>query len=201
MVGAFVEKTVATSSTTKPPQSTTAKPSGPAFELVFESNGDGSCTIASVGSFSGTSLIIPAKNSKGETVSGISDGAFENCDFIEAVTIPATVKSIGSGVFAGCTALCDITVNSANTRYCSLSGILFSKDKTELICYPANKADKNYLLSTNVKTISDFAFDGIKNLNAIYYEGSASKYNAINIGTGNQAFSALSVTCNYTPAK
>lgn len=198
-VGAFAEKTLGTSST-KSPQGSSA-PNTPALDLVFESNGDGSCTVASVGSFSGNTLIIPAENANGETVTGIADGAFEGCTFIERLTIPATVKSIGSGVFSGCSALCDITVNSSNTKYCSVGGVLFTKDKTELICYPANKVGKSYLISTNVRKISDFAFDGIKNLKAIYYEGSASKYHAIEVGTGNQAFSALSVTCNYVPAK
>ncbi len=198
-IGAFAEKTSATSSA-KSPDSQQAN-SGAAYTLVFESNGDGSCTIVGIGSFSGTELVIPAENSEGEIVIGISDGAFEGASKLELITIPASVKSIGSGAFVGCRALCDITVNSANTKYCSVGGVLFTKDKTELICYPANRVGKSYLLSTNVRRISDFAFDGIKNLKNIYYEASASKYHSIDVGTGNQSFSALSVTCNYIPAK
>ena len=173
----------------------------PAYTLLFKSNGDGSCSVVGIGSFAGTELIIPAESSSGETVTAISEKAFKGAQGLQLITIPATVTSIGAEVFVDCPSLCDITVNSANTKYCSVGGVLFTKDKTELICYPANKVGKNYLLSTNVKKISDFAFDGIKNLKNIYYEGSASKYQSIELGKGNQAFSALSVTCNYVPAK
>ncbi len=200
-IGAFADKTYTSSSSKNSSSSSSQSSSGPAFELVFESNGDGSCTIAGIGSFSGSELIIPAESADGETVTGIADGAFEGASQLTTVTIPATIKSIGSGVFVDCPSLCDITVNSANTKYCSVGGVLFTKDKTELICYPAAKVGKSYLLSTNVRKISDFAFDSIANLKSIYYESSASKYHSIEIGTGNQAFSALSVTCNYIPAK
>lgn len=194
-VGAFAEKTDESSS------APTLSSTDPVAALEFESNGDGSCTVVGIGSFSGTRLAIPSENSNGETVTRIADRAFEGASRLELITIPPTVSFVGSGVFIGCRALCDITVSSSNTKYCSVGGVLFSKDRNELICYPSAKVGKSYLLSTNVRKISDFAFDGISNLKAIYYEGSASKYQSIEVGTGNQAFTALSVTCNYIPAK
>ena len=42
-----------------------------------------------------------------------------------------------SSCFAGCTSLEKITLDSKNKKYASENGMLFNKDKTHLLCYPA----------------------------------------------------------------
>ena len=91
------------------------------------------------------------------------------------------------------------TISNNTVRYGG--GVLFSYDKTELICYPAAKIGEKYLLSTNVKKIAPYAFYGVINLKAILYQGSAAKYQSIEIGIENQTFTSLPVTCNYKGAK
>lgn len=202
-LGAFAEMIESTSATTTaPPEttvtttaSTTATTESPA--LLFERNNDGTCTVIGIGTHTSADLSIPSKSPKGDTVVGIADGAFENCNFIETVEIPSTVKNIGSGAFVGCSALKSFSVNSSNTKYCSVDGVLFTKDKTVLVCYPSNRADVTYLLSTNITKISAYAFNSPLNLKTLLYEGSASKFDSIEIQTGNSAFSELAVTCNY----
>lgn len=188
----------------------TAKPSDPAGPdgtvqdcngLVFVSNGDGTCIVAGIGTCTATELSIPEKSPEGDTVTEISASAFDGCTAITTVNIPANVKKIGTGAFSGCKALTVFTVDTANTSYCAVGGVMFSKDKTELICYPASRVGKSYLLSTNVKIISDYAFDGVVNLRTLLYEGSMAKFQSITVGSGNDAFNTMSVTCNYKAAK
>lgn len=186
------ETTVAATEETTEPAATTAEPS-----LLFESGKDNTCIVIGIGTYSSADLCIPSVSPNGDTVVGIADGAFENCRFIESVEIPSTIKDIGSGAFVGCSALKAFNVNTSNTKYCSVDGVLFTKDKTILVCYPSNRAESSYLLSTNITEISAYAFDNPLNLRSLLYEGSASKFDSIEIQTGNGVLSTLSVTCNY----
>jgi hypothetical protein len=79
--------------------------------------------------------------------------------------------------------------------------MLFSKDKTHLICCPAARIGENLLLNPNVRVIEPYAFDGIKNLSRILYEKSPGDFQKINISEGNESFSSLPITCNYYPTK
>lgn len=181
---------------------TTQKPSGTVTEpFLFTSNEDGTCTLTAIGTFNDSDLEIPEESPAGDTVTAIGDKAFENCVFLETVTIPETIKKIGNSVFKGCSSLKSISVSSSNTKYCSVGGVLFSKDKTVLICYPSMKVGQSYLLSTNVSSISPYAFNNVTYLEKILYQSSSSKFQAIEVGAGNGSFESAAVTYNYVPAK
>ncbi len=181
---------------------TTQKASGANTEpVIFTSNGDGTCTLTAIGTFNSSDFEIPEKSPNGDTVTAIGDKAFENCSFLKTVSIPATVKKIGNSVFKGCSSLNTISVSSSNTKYSSVNGVLFSKDKTILICYPSMKVGQSYLLSTNVSSISAYAFDNVTYLQKILYQGSSSKFQAIDVGVGNGSLESVTVTYNYVPAK
>jgi hypothetical protein len=68
------------------------------------------------------------------------------------------------GVFNGCSNLANIIVNTDNPSYSSEDGILFNKDKTELIQYPCGKKEKNYTTPNYTTTIGRFAFGNCRNL-------------------------------------
>ena len=90
----------------------------------------------------------------------IGMGAFNGCSSLTSIMLPAAITSIGTGVFQECTKLAEILTDEGNTAYASVDGILFNKDKTELICYPAAKAGDAYVVPDSVSRIADDAFSG-----------------------------------------
>lgn len=90
-------------------------------------------------------------------VTSIGDDAFAECSEITSVTIPASVTSIGKMAFADCTARTSIEVASDNEYYSVLDGVLFNKDTTELVCFPAGRAGA-YTILDSVTSIGDSAF-------------------------------------------
>ena len=84
--------------------------------------------------------------------------AFLNCKSLKSITIPSGVTEIGGGAFAYCTGLESINAAAGNGTYSSVNGVLFNKDKTELITYPAGKTDAAYAIPSGVITIEEGAF-------------------------------------------
>ena len=62
-----------------------------------------------------------------------------NCDEkLETVYIGKDVKEIDGKAFFTCKTLKQIIVDEENEYYCDIDGVLYNKDKTEIICYPMN---------------------------------------------------------------
>lgn len=97
-----------------------------------------------------TSVVIP------EGVTSIGVRAFGACYGLTSVTIPKSVTSIGEPAFSGC--LNNIFVDEGNASYSSVDGVLFNKDHTTLIAYPANRADTAYKIPEGVTSIGNWAF-------------------------------------------
>jgi hypothetical protein len=97
----------------------------------------------------------------------ISDYAFCSCTSLSSVTIPDSVSSIGDNAFSGCTSLTTITVDSNNAYYSSINGILFNKDATALITYPAGKQSAAYTIPDSVTSIGYNAFRGCTSLSSV----------------------------------
>ncbi len=92
-------------------------------------------------------------------VTEIKDSAFDSCMSLESITIPGTCGTIGKEIFFGCTALEEITVSNAEGgNYCSEDGVLYSKDKSVLIAYPAAKPDKKFKAPSELREILQSAF-------------------------------------------
>ena len=103
-----------------------------------------------------------------DSVTNIGNSAFKGCELLKEIKIPAKVENIEESVFYGCNNLERITVDSKNTNYISDDvGALYTKNKAELIQYPAGKADTTYIMYDTVESINDYAFAGSKNLTGI----------------------------------
>ena len=101
------------------------------------------------------------------SVISIDDDAFDSCINLKSVTIPNSVTSIDSGAFSNCISLTSIEVSGNNKNYSSTDGVLFNKDKSELITYPAGKTDSEYAIPNSVTSIGNYAFACSTNLTSV----------------------------------
>ncbi|MGI6671588.1 MAG: leucine-rich repeat domain-containing protein [Christensenellales bacterium] len=108
-----------------------------------------------------TSITIP------DSVTRIGSGAFTDCSSLTSIIIPNSLTNIGEFAFCGCISLTNIIVNSLNEYYTSMDGILYNKNKTKLVCYPAGKSQANFTIPSNVTRIDSSAFYDCSSLTSI----------------------------------
>ncbi|MBQ7898048.1 MAG: leucine-rich repeat protein [Clostridia bacterium] len=104
------------------------------------------------------------------------------------------VTSIDNNALLDLPKLAQINVDNNNEYYCDIEGVLFSKDKTELIKYPIGNIQTSYcvpdsvtsiaygafynsnltsiVISDNVRSIGDWAFQNCKSLTEIIFPNS-----------------------------
>ena len=103
----------------------------------------------------------------GKNVTNIDDKAFWLCEELKSITIPQSVTHIGNGVFSSCRKLNSILVDEDNLDYSSIDGVLFNKNKTELVAYPIGKIESVYNIPNGVVNIREYAFYDSENLTSI----------------------------------
>ena len=108
-----------------------------------------------------TSVTIP------NSVESLGMGAFSFCENLKTASVSASVTEMGDWVFTSDPELTSITVDSKNTVYSSVDGVLFNKDKTELITYPCNKAGTSYSIPSTVTTLIEYCFSETRNLTSM----------------------------------
>ena len=142
-------------------------------------------------------IIIP-DTVEGYNVTSIELLAFASCSNVETIKIGKNMQSISDGAFSNCFALSKIIVSTENSSYVVEDDVLFNKDKTVIICYPAQKNSKTYImpdsvetikmrsfskcafleeieLSENLNTISMYSFTGCEKLVSIYMSSKVKK--------------------------
>lgn len=105
-----------------------------------------------------TSIIIP------DSVVSIGNHAFHGCSGLDSITIPKSVTSVGDYAFQACFYLTAINVDADNAVYCSEDGILYNKEKTEIIRLPKKKPVISFIITDGVTSIADGAFSDCQNL-------------------------------------
>lgn len=117
-----------------------------------------------------------------------------NCDEkVEVIHIGAAVEKLSPKSFYTCRQLRCIYVDEENPNYCDIDGVLYTKDLSEVICYPMNhgayleekygydgwpEGDEakiadyrrdilTYVLPSNLKTVADLCFN-YTNLAVVY---------------------------------
>lgn len=121
----------------------------------------------------------------GNGVETIEAGAFSQCSALVKTGLPESLLYIGENAFRGC-GMCEITVSDKvcnigcnafqsskleqinvspeNKDYSSVEGVLFSKDGSTLLSYPAGNLNTKYVIPDGTKVIASNAFCGADNL-------------------------------------
>ena len=103
----------------------------------------------------------------GKAVTSIGESVFCNGNRIKSVTIPDSITNINPNAFEYCFSLAEINVSPDNNSYASQNGVLFNKDKTELVAYPIGVLAESYTIPDGVTTIGDYAFRGSESLKSV----------------------------------
>lgn len=159
--------------------------------LEFASNGNGTCAVCGIGTYTSPSIAIPTNAPNGDRVTSIAPQAFYGEVTLTAVQIPATVGLIGNLAFAECPNLRYVSVDSDNAAYCSVDGVLYTADMSVLILYPPARAGESVTLYAGTTVIREMAFYRCTYLKVIRYTGSPSQWERISIGTKNYALLAV----------
>lgn len=121
----------------------------------------------------------------------VSDGA-------ESIYIPASLENInpshmssGTSVFFADN-LTHIDVSGENNTYSSENGVLFSKDKTALIRFPAAHTEKRFIIQRSVSEVYVDAFTGA-DLDALTVHGGISEIHFEHLHIGRLYLSAPSI--------
>ena len=114
-----------------------------------------------------TSYTIP------EGTTSIRNHAFRYGVNLTSLTLPSTLTDIGNAVreqslwgkspsskFYYCSKLQSINVKAGNTMFSSENGVLYNKNKSRLILYPAGKKDSSYKIPDSVTEIECNGFYG-----------------------------------------
>ena len=98
-----------------------------------------------------------------EKLTKIGNDAFRDCINLTSVVIDPVLMDIGEGVWARCDQLRAIHVAASHTQFYSEYGVLYNKDQSELIQFPAGKSGK-FIIPDSVKILRKNAFIGCSQL-------------------------------------
>ncbi len=103
-----------------------------------------------------------------DSVKEIGNKAFSGCVLLEKITFGKGVEKLGKEIFLNCDSLQKVVVPSGNNVFSSDdSGVLYNKDKTELLFYPVANDAAAYSVAEKVEKIADSTFSMSKNVKTI----------------------------------
>lgn len=135
-------------------------------KILTEVNFPNTLKIIGESAFEGCTALTEVKFPN--TLTTIGWDAFKNCKKIKNIMIPASVSYHANSAFVGCSNLKTFKVNSKNKKYSAYNGDLYNKNKT--IFYAVFTNTETFTLPKSVKTVSEYAFSGRKNLKKIKVE-------------------------------
>jgi hypothetical protein len=103
-------------------------------------------------------------------VTSIGEWAFMESQ-ITTINISSKITTIGDAAFYSCAFLPAISVDTYNPNYCDIDGVLFNKLQTEIIQYPAGKADISYTIPSGVTVLKKQVFGGSSLVNIVLPSG------------------------------
>ena len=143
----------------------------------------------------GGALTIPSAIN-GKAVTSIAKNVFYYCDSLVKIAIPGSVKSIGASVFKGCNGLMEVSLGEGVEMIgygafydCgSLSEITIPNSVTSIGWQAFTNCGglERVVLGSGVQSVGDYAFAGCEGLEEVYYVGTESAWNAMEMNTYNE---------------
>ena len=99
-----------------------------------------------------------------DTITVIGEKAFFSSR-IASLTIPSSVQLIGAGAFADCYKILEFTVDSDNTTYATIDGVLYNKKTKELVAVPFakyNDVAATFKIPNGIVSVGPYAFYKLK---------------------------------------
>ena len=128
-------------------------------------------------------LCPPGKEGTYDVPSGVltlAGSAFQGCQGLRQVTLPRSVTSIEGIGFSDCGVLGSLSVDELNSAYSSAEGLLFNKQKTQLLTCPQGKLGA-IEMPNSVIEIAELAFFGCRGVTSVALSKGLT-------GIGNSAF-------------
>ena len=166
-------------------------------KLTFENVGVGVIYSISLNDGVAGEVILPNQYENSASLI-ISD--FSNSQ-ITSVTIPENVIGVTAMAFKDCSNLSEVNVIDENSKFSSIDGILYNKEKTKLVYYPFAKSTNEISLPNTITEIGEYCFYNNINLTtfdfsnilkideyAFYNTGLSSSLKLYAISIGESAF-------------
>ena len=154
---------------------------------------DGSTAIITGYTGSGatnSSLVIPSTVS-GYQVTSIAANAFDNNTYVTSITLPSSMNKLSDGFLDNNKNIANIYVDSANTTFKSINGVLYDYGGTTLMRYPNGKTSTTFTIPSAVTTIAYRAFANNVTLTSVTFNSSLKTIGAY-------AFDGCSSITTYT---
>ena len=120
--------------------------------------------------FKGCSALTTVKLNSSTSL-GIRTEAFANCTSLTTLNLTSNVYDFSASAVNGCNNLKTITVSTLNKHLCDVNGIVYSKDKTELVrCPPGHNTTifNHSLFPSTLKEIGFEAFATCKKIQMVH---------------------------------
>ena len=108
-----------------------------------------------------TSVSIP------DSVTTIGGWAFSGDTSLKSVSFGSGLSSLGTCVFENCTSVETVNISDECNSFKVIDGVLFNKDGTKLVYYPAAKDGNTYKVPSGVYSIGAYAFQNILKLETL----------------------------------
>lgn len=123
-----------------------------------------------VGNVSGT-LTIPETftiNNTAYKVTSIDGAAFDSSS-VTTLVLPKYLTSVGENFLDNNNSITNILVNSENTLFSSVDGVLYDYNKETLIRYPKARTDNTYSLDDTTRVLANGSFINSTSLNTLNF--------------------------------
>ena len=107
-----------------------------------------------------------------DALTQLGSRVFYDCVSLDRITLPKDLAHLGTGALCG---LSRIEVSPDNIRFCSVDGILFSKDQTVLVQYPGGSTAAYYTVPEGVIELADGTFENAYSLQHVTLPDTISK--------------------------